>query len=315
MPDDWSDDIVKGLNDLFKTQNPSIQAPASTIVYHQRIPEVLKDIGTMKQLELSGPLSSNDFLSCLRIEEELNQYFMSRYERKEPIPRTERRLLADLRGVIEYQRSLWMIEQHEILYAEHAREDSALGFTWAWEDDVNANLAAREAANDALEDLLDEFEDGAVERYISSLLQPVDGSELEVDTECSICREPFAAEHPPVTLKCQGSHVYGEACIREWFLQSLPQSLTCPMDRQSLLPPGGISCLHALTDAQFTELEQAHDAIDATYTARRAMEDYPAPEFPEARNPLKSFSARSHWRQMETLCELRQLQEGLDASK
>ncbi|KAF2491266.1 hypothetical protein BU16DRAFT_564973 [Lophium mytilinum] len=60
---------------------------------------------------------------------------------------------------------------------------------------------------------------------------PVIVAELEpADAECSICREPFSADDPPVKTFC--GHILGRECFESWLQSGQANQTSCPVCRQ-----------------------------------------------------------------------------------
>jgi hypothetical protein len=57
-----------------------------------------------------------------------------------------------------------------------------------------------------------------MEKFIQSKLQPVEC--------CSICIDPFSAEHQPVALSCK--HIFGYECITKWLRTGRGNNTSCP---------------------------------------------------------------------------------------
>jgi hypothetical protein len=57
-----------------------------------------------------------------------------------------------------------------------------------------------------------------MEKFIQDKLQPVEC--------CSICTDPFSAEHQPVALSC--NHIFGFECIKKWLRTGRGNSTSCP---------------------------------------------------------------------------------------
>jgi hypothetical protein len=61
-----------------------------------------------------------------------------------------------------------------------------------------------------------------MENFIQNNLHPVEC--------CTICTEPFGAEHQPVTLRCK--HIFGHKCIKKWLRIGRGNNTSCPNCRE-----------------------------------------------------------------------------------
>lgn len=259
-----AENILFGIENIYISRNPTqaqllTSNPANnraltepnraSLVYFERG-------GVEIRHETALPMSSSDILSLIRIEEQLNDTILFRQSSDPPIASStgDRALVRSVRDVLEFHRFQWTLAQdtansgQSLSIQEEART-------------LTARLSVTEERVRILEERLerfrtdlDELEGGTRSAALqaqpllaetmqnrlrplgqapcdtSDLLEHVTLLELDEGADCSICKDPLDADHIPVRVKCQAGHVFGEACIKKWFVQST----TCPMDRQQL---------------------------------------------------------------------------------
>lgn len=138
----------------------------------------------------------------------------------------------------------------------------------------------------------------------SRLLTRLGEHELEGDEMCSICRDTYDKNnHIPVRINCEGNHVFGEACIKDWW----NRKLTCAIDRQDLLTETGRAAREAVGHTQSlyrnlvfsTRLQNLKAAL---LERKKEVMEAPitAPAFLEANIPMRSSWGANDWHRMES---------------